>query len=233
MYKMRTGEDVFFGVGSYSLGNSNMGKCFKFTVEGVAAKLLLQVVNQGGDVHQGAVDLQQVAGGIGLCNALTNTDQGFTDGPPQGKARYPMFAGDNDPWGPKIYGGFTDISGCDNIPRYPDGTQPVNSFPNGEYDLQTLCRKAFELGMRKNGGANPAITSGERVECPRELYEITGLRLQDDGGDGTTMGSGQVTRMFDGCKPSAGWLGNTGLPADPKYPAVIPCGPDGITRVRV
>jgi hypothetical protein len=115
---------------------------------------------------------------------------------------------------------------------YPDGTQSIGSFPNGEYDLRTLCKKAFELGVRKNGGGNPGITKGERVPCPAELYEVTGLRLQNDGGE-VPFYNGKITRMFDGCKPSAGWIGNTALPVDPSYPAVIPCGPDGITRVTV
>lgn len=112
----------------------------------------------------------------------------------------------------------------------------------GEKDLQTMCREAFTLGLRVNSGANPSITAIRHVPCPSELYAMTGAKRTDEptGCTETTPSScptdtsqslGILTRMFDGCKPSGGWNGN--IPnADPLYPQVVSCGPDGITRVH-
>lgn len=98
-YAERTGENVTFAVGSYGNTNDEMGKCFRIELTS-GTIFIAQIVNTGGDVHNGYFDLQQMGGGIGLCNALTNTTEGFTDGAPDGYARWPMFAGDNGPWGP-------------------------------------------------------------------------------------------------------------------------------------
>lgn len=233
VYKTRTGEDVVFGVGTFGSQNSDMGKCFRLEVEGMSSPLIVQSVNTGSDVSSGQFDLQQMAGGVGLCNALTSSTT-FADGEStSGSALFPMFSGDNTVWGPKRDGGFSDESGCDAIPMYPDGTAAVSSFPNGESDLRTMCKAAYDLKARRNDGINPTITSGARVACPEEVYKITGVRLtSDDSFDPVTFSGGSLTRMFDGCKPSAGWESNV-QGADSMYPAVLPCGPDGITRLSV
>jgi hypothetical protein len=96
VYRERTNEAIYFGVGSFGTQSENtMGKCYRMEVSGMDAPVIAQVVNTGSDVHTGQFDLQQMAGGIGLCNALTAHTDGFTDGETSGDALYPMFAGDN------------------------------------------------------------------------------------------------------------------------------------------
>eukprot|EP00939_MAST-03C_sp_MAST-3C-sp1_P004080 g4080.t1 len=235
-YKGRTGEDVYFGVGSFGIPSDGaMGKCFKMSIDEVDRPGIFQVINTGSDVHSKQFDLQQMAGGIGLCNALTSTTDGFVDGSTSGDALYPMFAGDNAPWGPRKYGGFENRDGCDSIPEYPNGADPsMASFSNNEMDLRTMCHVAYDLKFRVDSGVNPTIVSGTRVPCPEEIYRVTGLRLADDNTFTDTEGftDGGVTRMWDGCKPSAGWSGNV-QNTDPSYPAVVPCGRDGISRVTI
>ena len=234
VYRERTSESVYFGVGSFGTQAENtMGKCYRMEVSGMDAPVIAQVVNTGSDVHTGQFDLQQMAGGIGLCNALTAHTDGFSDGETSGDALYPMFAGDNTVWGPLKYGGFQDRSGCAAIPEYPDAVSS-SPFSNNEMDLRTMCRRAFEIGARVDSGANPTVTTGQRVACPPELYKVTGLRLLSDDTftDNEAFTNGGVTRMFDGCKPSSGWTGNV-VGADPSSPATIGCGRDGIERVTV
>lgn len=232
-YKTRTGEDVIFGVGTFGSQKSDLGKCFRLEVEGLTSHLIVQSINTGGDVSSGQFDLQQMAGGVGLCNALTSFTA-FADGQSSaGSARFPQFSGDNTVWGPKRDGGFSDVSGCDAIPMYPDGIAAVSNFANGESDLRSMCKAAFELKTRNNDGSNPTITSGARIACPEEVYKITGVRLTSDSSfDPVTFSGGSLTRMYDGCKPSAGWTDNV-VGADAMYPAVITCGPDGITRLAI
>lgn len=102
VYRERTGKNVNFAVGSFGKTEDEMGKCFLIELTS-GTELIAQVINTGSDVHTGYFDLQQMAGGIGLCNALTDSTSGFADGSPQGYAKYPMFGGDNGPWGPKMY----------------------------------------------------------------------------------------------------------------------------------
>ena len=200
VYRERTNDDVHFGVGSFGTPSDNtMGKCYRMQIAGMSSPVIAQVVNTGSDVHSGQFDLQMMAGGIGLCNALTSHVDGFTDGETSGDAMFPMFAGDNTVWGPKKYGGFEHRDGCDNIPMYPDAVSS-SPFYNNEMDLQSMCRRSFELGARVDSGANPVITSGVRVACPEELYKVTGLRLLSDDSftDNEEFTNGGMTRMFDG-----------------------------------
>lgn len=199
-------------------------------------------------MHAGAFDLQQMAGGVGLCNAIAPSGA-FPDGSTASDSASPLFAGESiadGTFGPTKYGGFSDISGCDAIPEYPNGPHSDGGAAMrtaGEKDLRTLCREAYALGLRVSSGANPALTDVRRVPCPSEVYTMTGLRRSDEptGCADTSPAAcpseapftgltGIVTRMFDACKPSGAWGGNVPF-ADPAYPHVAACGPDGITRV--
>lgn len=247
-FASRGGPDVLFGVGSFDSSSDQIGKCLLISVAGAAKPVLAQVINTGGDVHAGAFDLQQMAGGVGLCNALAPSGT-FPDGSKASDSASPMFAGESiadGTWGPTSYGGFQDVSGCDSLPEYPNGPHSDGGAAMrlaGEKDLRTLCREAFALGLRVNSGANPAATEYRRVRCPSELYTMTGLRRTDEPSSCTETSpescapeapfsgvSGVVTRMFDGCKPSGAWAGNVPF-ADPTYPYAVGCGPDGITRI--
>jgi len=246
-YRARGGPDVIFGVGSFDSGSTNLGKCMLITVQGVAKPVLAQVINTGGDVHTGSFDLQQVGGGVGLCNALAPSGT-FPDGSRASDSASPLFEGESiasGTWGPTSMGGFTSVSGCDDLPLFPDGPHSDNGAAMqdaGEKDLRTLCREAFALGLRMESGANPKITDLRRVPCPSEVYTITGARRSDEPTTCTeispelcpadsTQTLGILTRMFDGCKPSGAWRGNMPNP-DSAYPQVVGCGPDGITRLH-
>lgn len=246
-YKARGGPDVIFGVGSFDSGQENLGNCMMMTVQGVDRPVLAQVVNTGGDVHAGSFDLQQMGGGVGLCNALASSGT-FPDGSRASDSASPLFSGDSisdGTWGPTSMGGFTDVSGCEDLPLYPDGPHSDGGTAMrlaGEKDLRSLCREAFALGLRQPSGQNPAITALRHVPCPSEVYLITGARRTDEPtgcteitpeqcASDTSQSLGILTRMFDGCKPSAGWLGNVPNPHS-DYPQVVSCAPDGITRLH-
>lgn len=247
-FAARGGPQVLFGIGSFESSDVHLGKCFLMDVEGVELPLLAQVINTGGDVRPGHFDLQQAAGGVGLCNAIS-PDGVFPDGSRASDSASPLFAGNSIPdgtWGPTAYGGFQDISGCDAIPAYPNGPHSDGGSAMryaGEKDLRVLCREAYALGLRRSSGVNPTISDVRRVRCPAELYEYTGVRRSDEPAGCTDTAPaacpqeaafsgvvGKLTRMFDACKPSAAWNGNVPS-ADPAYPHVIGCAPDGITRL--
>ena len=57
-YMRETGENVFFGVGSYGPPSSqNMGKCFKFYVENQPTPFIAQVTNYGDDINGNQFDM--------------------------------------------------------------------------------------------------------------------------------------------------------------------------------
>jgi len=208
----------FYGVGSFGSDASNMGKCYKIKIEGVSRTGIFQVINQGGDVSTGQFDLQMGDGGFGIFNGCANPT---TDG---GKAMYnaPKSAFGNG------YGGWSNESGCDNLPMWPDA---LESPPADEKDLREMCHIGFQMGLRGANGENPRILSAERTPCPDGLVALTGLKRTDEGAT-EVHGTGKLTRMMDCCKPSSGWIGNTPMAA-PSHPAVIPCGADGFTRLSV
>lgn len=246
-YKARGGPDVIFGVGSFDAGSENLGKCMLIDVSGVAKPVLAQVVNTGGDVHKGSFDFQQMGGGVGLCNALAPSGT-FPDGTVASDSASPLFAGESiadGTWGATNLGGFSDLSGCDALPLYPDGPHSDGGAAMrlaGEKDLRSLCREAFALGLRQSSGHNPTITAIRRVPCPSEVYSITGARRSDEPSGCTettpeqctsdaSQSLGVLTRMFDACKPSGAWLGNVPS-AHSDHPQVVSCAPDGITRLH-
>lgn len=68
----RTGEKVYFGVGSYSSANPTPGGlCYRITASNLDRDLIVQMVNTGGDVPNGNVDMQTGDGGFGLFDACT------------------------------------------------------------------------------------------------------------------------------------------------------------------
>ena len=246
-YKARGGADVVFAVGSYGSGSGNLGKCFMLSSDKVSKPVLAQIINTGGDVAEGHFDLQQMAGGVGLCNSIAPSGL-FPDGKASSDSAAPLFAGQsiNDgTWGKKRDGGFTDSSGCDSIPQYPDGPDSDNGAAMraaGEKGLQAMCHEAFTLGLRNDAGTNPAVSEVRHVPCPSEIFEITFARRSDEPTDNECSDTtpqkcpkiattGTITRMFDACKPSAAWKSNVPT-ADSKYSQVIACGPDGITRLN-
>ena len=69
-YFDRTGDSVYFGVGSYGNDQTRAGNCYRVTAGSVDRDLIVQVVNQGGDVPDGNFDLQVGDGGYGAFDGM-------------------------------------------------------------------------------------------------------------------------------------------------------------------
>ena len=84
-----TGQNVYFGVASYSKANRiEAGLCYRITARNIDRDLIVQIVNRGSDVLDGNVDLQTGDGGFGLYNACT-----------QETTKMPQFSGAASNWG--------------------------------------------------------------------------------------------------------------------------------------
>jgi len=220
-YLAATGDSVYFGVGSYGNDQSRAGKCYRITASGVDRDLIVQVVNQGGDVPDGNFDLQVGDGGYGAFDACV------ADG-----TSVPQFDGSGSQWG-AIYGGWSDISGCSNLPAFPHcGSAPADN-------MQDLCRWSFQKNIRvSTGNSNPTITNMCEVKCPSELWQATGLHRSDETNPSYTCGltgnsgGGLMTRMMDCTKPSYGWNGNVKGTTYAGFELVVPCRRDGYTRIN-
>ena len=60
----RTGQKVYFGVGSYSNSAARAGKCYRLSVQGVLLDLIVQNINQGSAAADGNFELIMGAGGF-------------------------------------------------------------------------------------------------------------------------------------------------------------------------
>merc|ERR1719481_1365224 len=70
-YEARTGQSVYFGVGTYGTGDDpqrGLGACYLLNVDSVDRPLLVQSINTGSDVSGNQFDLQEGAGGCGAYN---------------------------------------------------------------------------------------------------------------------------------------------------------------------
>lgn len=94
-------------MGSYGNDQSRAGKCYRISVNGADRDLIVQDINQGGDVPDGNFDIQVADGGFGIYDACTASGTGL-----------PQFWGDDSQWGQR-YGGSTSRAGCDKMPQYP------------------------------------------------------------------------------------------------------------------
>lgn len=181
----RTGNDVYFGVGSYGNNQARGGLCYRVSVSSVEKDLLVQVVNQGADVPDGNFDLMVSDGGFGLFDSCSS--EGTT---------LPMYGGPGSVWG-LAHGGVLNRTECKNLPDYPIcGTTPIDK-------ISEMCLWSFEVGLRLEAvQTNPVITQMCNVACPAELYQATGVRRSDETNSGFTCkkleaGGGFLTRMMD------------------------------------
>lgn len=84
-----TGQNVYFGVGSYSSANPTPGGlCYRITAGKLDRDLIVQIVNSGGDVPNGNVDLQTGDGGFGIDDACCAP-----------RTQMPQFSGTAAVWG--------------------------------------------------------------------------------------------------------------------------------------
>jgi len=189
-FKARTGEDVWFGVGTFGTMDDPMqglGNCYRMVVKTTNCKdqmagrdlekhIIAQSVNTGHDVSNIQFDLQMGNGGTGAFNNCAGDGWSMFPGP---------FS--QDVWGAQ-YGGcdYRDASqgspSCDDLPPYP---QQPNGMQAAGDSLVDLCKWSFDKGVRGDGGTggqNPTIVDMARVECPAELVEMTQIKRSDDPG---------------------------------------------------
>jgi hypothetical protein len=206
--------------------------------------LAVQVVNSGFDVMQGQLDLYVGAGGMGYFTAL-NADcavRHCAGGP----CKQGMYDGAFDAW---TYSPFPDPNPC-----YGGGLRLLNE--TSEADVRQRCRalSGGESSLYKdNVLADTCVRANLelfhqnfvssrylRVQCPRGLYMLTGLRREDDAYfplpdpglaftnecHGSREGGRYcITSMADGCVPSCAWPGK--VSTDALWRRVDRCGRDG------
>merc|ERR1719229_665520 len=92
-FAQQSGEDVFFGVGTFGVAKEadpqqGLGACYRMTVEGVAKDIIAQSINTGFDVAGNQFDLQMGAVGTGAHNTCAGSHEGGS-----------MFPGSTSVWG--------------------------------------------------------------------------------------------------------------------------------------
>jgi len=240
-FNARTGNNVYFGIGTYGTGTDpqrGLGACYKIHAEGLDRALLVQSVNTGSDVAGNQFDLQIGDGGAGAYNTCAGADGA-------------MYPGTVDPWG-KQYGGVDNRADCTGLPPYPKQADPMKVAGD---DLISLCQYGFDKKVRMEGGGNPTIVDVARVKCPHELTNFTWiLRTDEPSSYNATVsmegfpntdhkceadipGRGTawcLTRMMDCRKPSGAFKDNiqSGLVMS-GMKVVQPCTADGYTRIDV
>lgn len=243
-FSKRTGEDVFFGVGTFGTGDDaqrGLGSCYRIKAEGVAKDLLVQSINTGSDVSGFQFDLMIGDGGAGAYNTCAGGSSPGLD---------TMFPGDYsmDTWGHQ-YGGVDDRDQCANLPHHASVDGPMKAAGD---DLVDLCEYGFDMGVRQSNGGNPNILSIGRVQCPEELIDFTQIQRTDDpssfscGSECATAthecqasqpGASLewcLTRMMDCRKPSGAFKDNIqpSLMVEGRK-LVQTCTSDGYTRIDV
>ena len=68
-YLARTGDRVYFGVGSYGSDPTKAGLCYRVSTDTVDRDLIVQVVTNGAD--DGNLNMYVADGGLGFQNACT------------------------------------------------------------------------------------------------------------------------------------------------------------------
>ena len=70
-YYSRTGDQVYFGVGSYSNDPTRAGLCYRITTETIDRDIIAQVITAGGEVPDGNFNIYLADGGLGYQNACS------------------------------------------------------------------------------------------------------------------------------------------------------------------
>lgn len=237
LFSARTGESVYFGVGSFGSDDpqSGLGTCVRMSVEGLKQDIIAQSINTGSDVSGNQFDLQVGDGGAGIFDACVGGSAPGLDS---------MFAGSKESWGHQ-YGGVDNRSQCSQLPLHPAVDEPMKQAGD---DLVALCEYSFDHGVRGENGHNPSILSLGRVECPEELIFMTQMQRNDDP-SGFVPSSPMhaehacqadipnmpldwcLTRMMDCRKPSAAWRSSVKPELMvPGRKLVQTCTADGYTR---
>jgi hypothetical protein len=210
-------------------------------------QLVVQVINSGFDVMHGQLDVFVGAGGMGYFTACNEDCKSRYCG--GGPCKEGLFGGDFTAW---TYSPFPDPNPC-----YSGGLRLLNETSDDE--LVARCRALSGDGNRTRKDEilldtcvranrelfhqNFVATRYLRVQCPKGLYRLTGLRRDEDDDarfpppslannaftnecrGARESGKYCVTSMADGCVPSCAWPGK--VRTDPQYPRVDRCGKDG------
>eukprot|EP00475_Leptophrys_vorax_P013016 TRINITY_DN1940_c0_g1_i1.p1 TRINITY_DN1940_c0_g1~~TRINITY_DN1940_c0_g1_i1.p1 ORF type:complete len:355 (-),score=86.21 TRINITY_DN1940_c0_g1_i1:53-1117(-) len=236
-FSSRTGDDVYFGVGTYGVDATidpikGLGACYRLDVTTMSKQMIVQSINTGSDVWGNQFDLQVGDGGFGAFDSCAGSSAS-------------MFPGDYSSWG-KMYGGADTRVECSTLPPYPTDSAAMKAAGDSLVDL---CEYSFDHGARFEGGANPTLRSVTRVKCPDELVELTQIQRSDDPvfykpATPPATNSSQVcqntpnsplsyclTRMMDCRKPSGAWRTNVDEKLMvPGKRLVQTCALDGYTR---
>jgi len=187
-FSQRTGESVWFGVGTFGTSVDPMqglGACYRMVVRSTDCSdrlggtklerdIIAQSVNTGFDVSNIQFDLQMGNGGTGAFNNCAGDSWSMFPGPFDGGI-----------WGAQ-YGGceYRDKSqgspSCDDLPPLP---QVPGMMSQAGDNLVDLCKWSFDAGLRGaggTGGSNPTIVDMARVKCPAELVDLTQIERSDD-----------------------------------------------------
>ena len=207
---------------------SDCGKCFQLQVtsdNGPSKKFfIVQAVNTGSDVSSGQFDILVGAGGFGIYDACASDckDGRVCSG---GHCNAPQYSGGFSAWTPdgNCYGGGVhQASGCDALV-----TETQRTF--ADETLIYGCKAAINQGYHQN-----LQVRFTQVQCPRSLYQITGIRTKSDTSlllpnpSLSLSGNGRTTTTMDCCKPTCAWRQNTGSSSDPNWPQVFVCDKEGI-----
>jgi len=255
-FMAQSGEDVFFGVGTFGTADdeqNGLGACYRLTAEGVTKDIIAQSINTGHDVAGNQFDLQIGAGGAGAFNTCAGSDMS-------------MYGGSTDVWGCQ-YGGVDNKTACKDLPEYPQEASPMEEAGDS---LVALCEYSWDNNVRLSGAGmdaglcqyNPTLLNVARVQCPSELVAMTWMQRSDepdyfkapegmsmkgfpvdrDAGDDVECksyvnGAGSaycLTRMMDCRKPSGAFKDNVkdSLMVEGKK-LVQTCTSDGYTRIDV
>ncbi|CAE8586800.1 unnamed protein product [Polarella glacialis] len=252
VFKSRSGEDVFLGVGTYGTSadkQQGLGACYRLKVEGVAKDIIAQSLNTGHDVAGNQFDLQIGAGGAGAFNTCAG-------------GAGSMFPGQRVAWGCQ-YGGIDSEADCAALPMYPQDSTAMKAAGDS---LVALCEYGWEKKVRMSGAGlpagkckyNPTLLDVARVKCPEELVNLTQMQRTDDP-EGFQASAGSVrqasfpntekrclaqepghgvqfclTRMMDCRKPSGAFKDNVRPELMMHGRRVVQtCAADGYTRIDV
>lgn len=235
-----------------SNSDDDCGKCFhvrpsspeKWTSNVPFQDMIVQVINSGGDVGFTQFDIFLGAGGFGVYTAAnSDCNTRYCDG---GSCHAHMYAGSFYDWTNAEYA--SDTNAC-----YAGGVKWFAPY-NDTSSLETLCGNLFR-GESKSIFKNEQLYRScylsntlayhqnfraymsSRVQCPRGLYMLTGIRRKDDIfynlpsekddlSSSTCTDSLCMTTMMDNCRVSCSWSGKVETFDD--FPAVFTCDAMGI-----
>lgn len=222
------GYDSWAVYGVAGIGQaSDCGKCFQLRINSggsVPSKrfIIVQAANTGSDVSSGQFDILVGAGGFGIYDGCASDCQ-YGRVCSGGHCNAPQYSSGFSAWTPdgNCYGGgVRDANGCNALAPNPQ------TF--AEKTLVYGCKEAIYQRYHQN-----LQVSFAQVQCPKSLYQITGIRPNSD----TSLplpnpslylpSGGRTTTTMDCCKPTCAWRQNV-KNADSNWPQLFVCDKTGV-----